>query len=370
MAIHIFGSATHDFYISGVSLPPALQPLLNTDGQGIVYLSMSQQKFFEAVRRAEPLPELEKLSLTFASFLPLAHARPQANFSTGKAANPAAICGMFGLRPTFYCALGEDDYSQRCIRELTDLGVTVKADIIPGKTMAHAHIFIESTQRQLSLIHKGTNNLARHELVPDAALHAHTTLLINTSVPLEETRLLLERAYCRGVPRIVFNCTKAAGLTEKDFTAVTDIVINRDEAKALASHFKFSFDDENDQTIATVLAEELGVRCVMTRGGESVLVAHHGKLDEVFPNPVNVKDVTGSGDGFLGAYLAGLDQGKDIVQTVKEAVVVGGLIAEHVGPRRCDLTQSSVTAQAAAIRVVPSKTDYAHRYPARQDLRA
>lgn len=369
MAVHVFASATHDFYFNSVSLPDALRPLLNTDGQGIIYLPMPQKQFFESVRFGAALPGDLTLGVPSSAFMPLAHARPDTNFSTGKGANPAAICGMFGLKPTLYCALGVDPYSKQCVRELTELGVIVQADIIPGMTMAHAHVFVEDTATQLSLIYKGTNNLARHDLVPDAALNDETTLLINTSVPLKETRALLQRAEQNGVPRVVFNCTKAVDLKRDDFAVVTDIVINRDEAEALCRHFGLLYDRDSDQSIAMTLAQELGARCVMTRNERSVIIAHDGQLDEVFPNPVKVVNVTGAGDGFLGVYLAGIDQGKPIVQTVKEAVVVGGLIAAHEGPRLHGLTQHHVTAQAMAIRTAPTQYLYGSE-PAEARLRA
>ena len=358
MAIHIFASATHDFFYENVQLPAELRPLLKTDGQGILYLSQPHADFFKAIRQGKPPAELEKLGVSPEAFLPLSTYQFQRNYSTGKGANPAAVCGLYGLKPTLHCALGNDDYSQHCVKELTRMGVTVKADIIPDVSMAHAYVYVQDTRTQFSLIYKGSNNFAKVTPELMASLNEETTLLLNTSVPLSETRIALEEAGKRGVPRVVFNCVKTAGLTINDFTHVTHIVVNRDEAQALAEHLKLPHDVENDKSVATVLAERLGVCCVMTRGGDSVMVAHDGKFDELFPNPITVVNVTGAGDGFLGGLLAGLDQGKDILQTVKESMVVGGLIASHHGPRRHDLTQDMIMDEARAIRVAPTEYMY------------
>lgn len=122
---------------------------------------------------------------------------------------------------------------------------------------------------------------------------------------------------------------------------------------ALAHHFKLAFDEACDASLATVLSEKLNLRCVMTRGGDSVMIAEHGNVFETFPNPVRVVDVTGAGDAFLGAYLAGIDQGKDILQTVREAIVVGGMVAAHKGPRYTGFKVAEVEQQAAAIRATP-----------------
>lgn len=370
MAIHIFASATHDFFFKAGQLPAELRPLLKTDGQGIVYLSIPHDKFFENIRNGKPVPDIAKLEIAPASFLRLANAEPDDNFSTGKGANPAAICGLYGLKPTLHCALGNDEYSQHCINELTRMGVTVKAEIIPGVSMAHAHIFVENAKTNLNLIYKGANNFAKvtQELID--SLNDETTLLINTSVPLDQTRILLKEAGERGVPRVVFNCVKTAGLVLGDFTHVTDIVVNRDEAQALAEHFKFPHDEENDQSIATILSERLGVRCVMTRGGDSVMIAHDDTFDELYPNPITVVNVTGAGDGFLGVYLAGLDQGKDILQTVKEAMVVGGLIASQKSPRLHTLDIPMIMNEAQAIQVVPTQYLYGHHVRAARLSRA
>lgn len=365
MAIHIFASATHDFFFENVQLPTELRPLLKTDGQGIIYISIPHAEFFEAIHQGKLLPkleklELEKLGIRPEAFLPLSTYKFQDNYSTGKGANPAAVCGLYGLKPTLHCALGEDEYSQRCIDELTRMGVIVKADIIPNVTMAHAHIFIQDASTNLNIIYKGANNFAKVTQELLESLNTETTLLINTSVPLSETRKLLDEAGKHGVTRVVFNCVKTAGLTINDFAHVSHIVVNRDEAQALAEHLRLPHDEENDQSIAAILSEQLGVCCVMTRGGDSVIIAHEGRLDEVFPSPIKVVNVTGAGDGFLGPILAGLDRGRDIIQSVKEAIVVGGLIAAHPGPRRHDLTEQMIMREARAIRVAPTEYLYAH----------
>lgn len=354
MSVVVFASTTHDFYFENTRLPSAVMPLLKDDGQAIVYLSIPHKEFYEKAAAGLPIPDSDKLGLPAHHFLPLSGAQPTNNYSTGKGANPAAVARVLGSPTTLYGALGDDVYSHQAIERLVALGVDVNMKIIPGMTMAHAHIFIQDVNTQLSLIYKGTNNLVDQKQVPDSALHNDTTLLINTSVPLPQTRALLGRAAQKDVPRVVFNCTKAAGLQHSDFDVVSDIVINRAESAALANHLKLAFDDECDVSLATVLSEKLNLRCVMTRGGDSVLIAEHGNVIEAFPNPVKVVDVTGAGDAFLGAYLAGIDQGKDVLQTVREAIVVGGLVAAHKGPRFTDFTPAVVELHAAAIRATPA----------------
>ncbi len=359
MSVVVFASTTHDFYFENVKLPKALSPLLTDDGQAIVYLTVPHAQFYASARAGLPIPDGDKLGASLREFLPLSTEIPSSDYSTGKGANPAAVAKVMGCEVMLAGALGEDAYSTRALESLGNLGVDMRMKIIPGMTMAHAHIFIQDVNTQLSLIYKGTNNMADQRMVPDEALHADTTLLVNTSVPLEQTRALLARAAGRGVVRTVFNCTKAAGLRCSDFDYVTDIVINRAEAANLAKHFKLPFDEDCDGSLASVLSDELTLRCVMTRGGDSVIIAHAGHVDQLFPNPVKVVDVTGAGDGFLGAYLAGIDQSKDEVQAVKEAIVVGGLIAAHKGPRFLDFTSQAIAQQAEAICVAPTQYAYA-----------
>lgn len=358
MSVVVFASTTHDFYFEDVTLPPALSPLLKDDGQAIVYLSIPHAQFYANARVGLPIPDSKKLGVPANEFLPLASKVPSNDYSTGKGANPAAVARVLGSDVTFAGALGEDEYSTRAMESLGNLGIELQMKIIRGMTMAHAHIFIQDIHTQLSLIYKGANNFADQCMVPDDALHAGAKLLVNTSVPLHETRALLKRASEKGVGRVVFNCTKAADLQRDDFDHVTDIVINRAESANLARHFKLDFDEDCDVSLAKVLSDTLNVNCVMTRGGDSVILARTGVVNEVFPNPVRVVDVTGAGDGFLGAYLAGIDQGKDDVQSVREAIVVGGLIAGHKGPRYLGFTPEAIAQQAEAIRVAPTQYLY------------
>lgn len=209
MSVVVFASTTHDFYFEGVTLPPALSPLLKDDGQAIVYLTIPHAQFYANARMGLPIPDGDKLGRPIGDFLPLSKEIPTKDYSTGKGANPAAVACVLGSDVTFVGALGEDIYSKRAMESLNALGVRMHMKIARGMTMAHAHIFIQDVNTQLSLIYKGANNFADQRLVPDDALNADTTLLVNTSVPLLQTTALLRRAAERGVQRVVFNCTKA-----------------------------------------------------------------------------------------------------------------------------------------------------------------
>lgn len=114
---------------------------------------------------------------------------------------------------------------------------------------------------------------------------------------------------------------------------------NESEAEALAKALNLKAEADgkyNLQTCAKAFAKLLdpedkrGARCVITQGGDAVLVAHANGDIAAYPVPElkqeDIVDLNGAGDGFTGGFMAGVVMGKN----EKTCVAYGSYAAQFI----------------------------------------
>jgi sulfofructose kinase len=67
------------------------------------------------------------------------------------------------------------------------------------------------------------------------------------------------------------------------------------------------------------LRERYGGTPVLTQGRRGALVLHQGRIRRIPAPRVRVRDTTGSGDVFHGAFAAGLAHGRDLIPSLELA---------------------------------------------------
>ena len=70
-----------------------------------------------------------------------------------------------------------------------------------------------------------------------------------------------------------------------------------------------------------------------SRWGSGVRVITSGDIAHVEPPSVPVRDTTGAGDAFCGAFASGLDDGLDVFESAVRGVVAGSLATTKLGAR-------------------------------------
>ncbi len=242
----------------------------------------------------------------------------------GKGANQAAAAARDGARVLFAGAVGQDALAEQALATMRADGVDLSRVRALDTATGAAAICVDAEGRNQIAVASGANLLAVASQVEDALLAPDTTLLLQAETDLAETAALIRRARARGA-RIVLNLAPAAPMDEDALRAVDMLVVNEDEAAALATRIGAA------NSAASLSSALGGIDVVVTRGANGVQAAtRHGKL-ALRVLAVDVVDTTAAGDCFCGTLAAALDRGMPADAAVRRANVAAALACTRAG---------------------------------------
>ncbi len=317
---------------------PDISPLLDQlppgDDQRLIYVTRRRSDIMDDLSAGKIEPYMKEMGSNPAVWMRYLCNTIYSRHFGGKGSNTVYAAAKLGADVHFYGAFGNvnDIDSTEHIQHLTDAGAKVDVQRIEGETLSQAFIYANHHGQQVSLVYRGANKHADQSRVPDEKLDANTILVIQTSVPVKQSMALAERAKQRGAC-VVFNCTKVDDVLLEHFKLIDELVVNLDEATNIAK--KFNIAHATPEHMAAELAKELGVICVITRGGKSVIYAEEidGRVivNDVTTPTIKPRDVTGAGDALLGSYVAFRAQGQSVGGALELGVVAGAFTAKHEG---------------------------------------
>lgn len=334
--IIVFGSGCVDFRRAPVDdISPLLRQIPKPgDEQRLIYLDERLPDIIRNIRAGNIEPYQSELGQDVAAWLPLLTNDKFEDSFGGKGSNTAFAAGKIaqstGVDVHFFGAFGgkNDRDADRHIAYLQDAGVKVDVQRIEGETLSQNHVFPDKARRQATIIRRGANKYAR---VTDAMLNlldAESMVVIQTSIPVEQSMIFAREAKVRGA-QVIFNCTNVKDVKREHFDLVDELVVNLDEAENIAKKFGIEYDSHEE--LARNMARDLGVTCIITRGGDSVFYAQNVlgeyRVYEVPVPAIRVVNVTGAGDALLGTYVAMRAQGHDVGDALCHAVEAGALTA-------------------------------------------
>jgi sugar/nucleoside kinase (ribokinase family) len=244
----------------------------------------------------------------------------------GLVATALVTLARLGCRTRYVGKLGEDDFSAFILQGLEREGIDTRAVVRrPEVRGRFAFIMVEAGTGLRTILHSGHGPalLAPGELDRDTLLGGRV-LLLDTS-DAEASRTAAGWARETGIP-VIFDADKY-----------------RPEARdlpALCSHpiasqrYAAAYTGESDPARAAhALAAELGRLVIVTAGRAGAYAAGPG-IDLHQPAfPVPVKDTTGAGDVFHGAFAYALLQGWDLPRQLRFAAAAAALKCRGLGGR-------------------------------------
>jgi ribokinase len=262
----------------------------------------------------------------------------------GKGANQALAARRAGAQVHQVGSVGRDAQATEATRLLRDDGVVLDGVVATDAPTGLAWIHVDPAGANTITVIPGANALARAADVPDHLLAPGCTLLMQLEVPLPQVEALAARARSRGV-RVMLNAAPAAALPPALLAAVDVLVVNENEAAALAG-------GKLDSWCAA--RERAGCMTVVTLGAHGARTMLDGSLRTLPAPHVDAVDTVGAGDAFTGALAAALDRGAPREEALREALAAGALActthgAQPAMPRREDIV-------ALAARSVASTT--------------
>ncbi|HZT86671.1 MAG TPA: PfkB family carbohydrate kinase [Stellaceae bacterium] len=230
----------------------------------------------------------------------------------GKGANQALAARRAGAAVGMAGAVGDDGFAEAALAGLRAAGVELDLIRVGRRPTGCAAIIVNAAGENLIAVSSGANAEAAAAQVPDAALAATTTLLLQMEVPAAENAALSWRARRHGA-RVVLNLAPAAPLDPALLDDIDLLLVNEGEAAALDAE-------------PAALARRLRQGIVITRGADGAAALLSDGRELAAPAlPVTPVDTTGAGDTFAGVLAAALDSGRDLAAALRCACAAASL---------------------------------------------
>jgi len=255
----------------------------------------------------------------------------------GKGANQAVAAALDGATVIMVGAVGEDALADAALVGIAAAGINPDRILRVRETTGCAMIATDAAGRNQIIVAPGANLLARAAQVDDALLTQDTILVTQMETDPHETASLILRAKRRGA-RTILNLAPAKPIARETLAALDFLVVNEDEAEAVAAQFGVAPD-------AASLHRALGIGVVRTLGGagsEAVTATERCALPV---HPVTVKDTTAAGDCFTGVLAASLDRGLTLADAMDRAGVAASLCCTKAGSQSSLPLRAEIDAQ-------------------------
>jgi ribokinase len=251
-----------------------------------------------------------------------------ATHAGGKGGNQALAAARAGAKVQMYGAVGRDAFAAPATALLDAGGVDLHGVATVDAPTGCATILVDAKGENSIVVVAGANAYVDAKAVPDSALASDTLLVLQQEVPVEANATLIARARRLGA-RIVLNAAPARPLTRESLRQIDVLIVNENEAAALAGTFDCPTLPEAFASAVTSQIAELTV--IVTLGAAGALCRVRGESLHIAAPDVNVVDTTGAGDAFVGALAAGLDGGAAIADALRLAVAAGSLACTMQG---------------------------------------
>ena len=238
----------------------------------------------------------------------------------GKGANQAVMASLVGAKVTMANAVGDDSYGRMTIENLGSFGIdTGHVHVVPGESGV-APIWVEADGTNRIIVVPGANDSLTAAMAVEAVASFDDLSVVvgQLEVPQTATAAAFGEARRRGVTTVL-NPAPAAEL-DPELLQVTDWLIpNEVEFSILTDGAR------TDDGALVVYAEQTGTRLLVTLGGDGVaFVAEDGTVSRFPADRVEPVDTTGAGDAFVGAFVAGLATGLDVVSAIRLGTACAG----------------------------------------------
>lgn len=240
----------------------------------------------------------------------------------GKGANQAVAAARLGGDVAMFGCVGDDAFADRLIDNLKQNGVdTTYIRRVAGVSSGIAMITVAQGDNCIVVV-PGANHCVTPAYL-DEVKHAVLSvdiLVLQNEIPLETVAYAMELGHRAG-KLVIYNPAPAALMTEDILEKADYITPNEHEAALL-------FPDTGD---LSALLERCGGKLIVTLGEKGAAAWENGTVLQIPARPAKVRDTTGAGDTFNGAFVCALAKGYPLEKALRLANVAASLSTEQAG---------------------------------------
>ncbi|MFD1067168.1 ribokinase [Oceanobacillus locisalsi] len=236
----------------------------------------------------------------------------------GKGANQAVAAARLGADVVMLGAVGEDAFGKSLKERFRDEGVRDEAIItVPHASTGVATIIISEGDNRI-IVTLGANNHITPERLKEKEdiILSSDIILMQFEIPMETIAYTVDLAYKHNIP-VVINPAPFADIPESVVKKVTFLTPNELELSEL------------EHSVDPSLIKG---KIIETRGEQGVaFMLPNGEKKTIPPFQANVKDTTGAGDTFNGAFVTEYAKENDVEKAIQFANAAASLSVEKIG---------------------------------------
>lgn len=244
-------------------------------------------------------------------------------FAGGKGLNQSIAMSRAGCSVYHAGCVGKDGTL------LTDTLINNNVDIsnisVIDSTTGHAIIQVSRDGDNSIFIHAGSNGMITKEHIDSVLSHFDKGDILVLQNEINNLKYITEKAYTRGMQIVLNPSPINESLFDIDFNKLSFIVLNEVEAKT------FSGSDDPEMSLDYFTKNYPALRVMLTLGKNGCIYCEGGKTTAHSIFETTVVDSTAAGDTFLGYFVAGISQRKNISEILKYASAAAAIAVSREG---------------------------------------
>lgn len=245
----------------------------------------------------------------------------------GQGATAACCIGRLGGKVAYAGVLGDDAEGRFCLKKLEECNVdTSFVRMIPGGHTPVAYVLITASNGSRTIVYEPG---LLPEIEPDAGLmdvicRSKAVLLGPQATVFASCLKGLER-----IPPVVYDCERMREGLE-DMMSFADYFIPQ---YGFLENNELRLEPSSKIEKIYALDHLVAGRLIVTDGDLGAYYLEQDRFMHVKPPKVEVKDTTGAGDNFHGAFALALSRGFELFDSVRFSVAVASLSCRGYGGR-------------------------------------
>ena len=281
-----------------------------------------------------------KICIEYGEKIPLEEA--PISLVAGNAANNAVGGSRLDLKTAIYVNVGDDDGGERTIKKFKEEKVDTRYVVVNKGMQNNYHTVLNFQGERTILIYHQPWKYNLPDL--DKTKWVYFTSMSPSFTQSNIVSQLVQYLQRPGA-RLLYNpgTYQLNHGVKKDpqLLSLTELfIINKEEAKKI-----LGYKEEENVSIKKLLKGivDLGPKMVViTDGGEGSYGFDGENYFHLGIFPAKLVEMTGAGDGFATATLAGLFHGKDLPEAMRWGAANGASVVEQVGPQAGLLTHNQM----------------------------
>jgi len=252
----------------------------------------------------------------------------------GKGANQASAIGKLGVQVSMFGKVGDDDFGQLLINSLKSSGVCTDGIIIDKNiNTGSAFITVDRSGNNTIVLNSGANGCLDIDDVKkfEDSIFFSDILLLQMEIPRNIIIYLIKKA--KNLKKtILLNLAPAMDIGNDVLNKLDYLIVNETEMEFL-TRIKFTGNNLREEIMA--LRKFFFKNLIITLGPLGAAYCLEGfEFTNIPTFDVVTKDKTAAGDAFIGGFIYGLANGKDIKNSIIMGNANGSLSTTIIGAQK------------------------------------